>query len=32
MEFLRPNGFGWFAGLQALQSAEGGLMVSRQRA
>ncbi len=31
MEFLRPNGFGWFAGLQALQSPEGDVLVSLQR-
>ena len=31
MEFLRPHGFGWFAGLQALQSPAGDFIVSLQR-
>ena len=31
MEFLRPNGFGWFAGMEAIQSPRGNLTVSLQR-
>lgn len=31
MEFLRPNGFGWFAAVQALRSPEADVLVSLQR-